>query len=51
MDCTQPGKEQNKQTKHNQLLDKGKGKIMEVVVKQDDVEDWVVQGTILIKNI
>lgn len=37
-----PMKEQPKLANNNQLIDKGKGKIMAIVVKQDDAEDLVV---------
>ena len=46
-DCTAPAKEQ---PKNNNQADKGKAKLMAIAVEQDDAEDRVVRGTILINK-
>lgn len=42
--------EQTKSAINNQLADKGKGRIIVVAMEQDDAEDQVAHGIILIKN-
>lgn len=49
-DYNMPVKEQLKPANNNQPTDNGKGKIIAVVVEQDDVEVRVVRVTILIKD-
>lgn len=50
-DYTMSAKEQAKSANNSQLADKGKGKIMAIIVEQDDEEDQVAWHTILIKDL